>query len=456
MRTIAPLRHARAMHEIPNAFSPKPLKGEEEMVKFYCETMPVRSGDEFTSPILNIQDACLTPMETCAFLLLGHTGCGKSTELNRMSDALRREGCPVCTVQCASDLDLINPVYEDLMLLMGSALLKIAGEIGEETGYIPGEDIRNTLADFWKPEGERVLTVEAGGSAAVEAGITARTPAPIAKLLELFVTVRSDLRFSAATRTEYRERIRRRSSEWMFALTRFTDEIADRLEGRRPVVIFEDLDKLDPDSAWKIFYEHAATLSGVPFPVVYTFPIALFYDSRFGRLDGYFNVERLPMIKQETVEGTPYPQGFAALREIVAQRADLSLFQEDALRMLIEKTGGSLRDLFRCIIACSRRARSAYRAGRRGEERIQEEDARLALNELKSTLTSRVDGQYYAFLADICNGNRARIQDHEKLLKMLEAGTVLEYNGRRWHNVHPLVAEFLKEQRLDRACEAQA
>ena len=34
------------------------------------------------------------------------------------------------------------------------------------------------------------------------------------------------------------------------------------------------------------------------------------------------------------------------------------------------------------------------------------------------------------------------------LLKMLQASVVLEYNGKRWHNVHPLVAQCLEDQGL--------
>ena len=48
----------------------------------------------------------------------------------------------------------------------------------------------------------------------------------------------------------------------------------------------------------------------------------------------------------------------------------------------------------------------------------------------------------------IYRGNRERIEDQKMLLEMLQANTVLEYNGKRWHNVHPLVADFLKEQDL--------
>ena len=40
------------------------------------------------------------------------------------------------------------------------------------------------------------------------------------------------------------------------------------------------------------------------------------------------------------------------------------------------------------------------------------------------------------------------IEDKEMLLKMLQASVVLEYNGKRWHNLHPLVAKFFEEQGL--------
>ena len=51
-------------------------------------------------------------------------------------------------------------------------------------------------------------------------------------------------------------------------------------------------------------------------------------------------------------------------------------------------------------------------------------------------------------MLNIYRGNKELIQDKEVLLKMLQASVVLEYNGKRWHNVHPLVAQFLKDQGL--------
>ena len=51
-------------------------------------------------------------------------------------------------------------------------------------------------------------------------------------------------------------------------------------------------------------------------------------------------------------------------------------------------------------------------------------------------------------MLNIYNGNKELIEDKDILLKMLQASVVLEYNGKRWHNVHPLVVKFFKEQGL--------
>ncbi len=89
---------------------------------------------------------------------------------------------------------------------------------------------------------------------------------------------------------------------------------------------------------------------------------------------------------------------------------------------------------------------SAKRAERRNSKTISIEDAQHALEEIKTSLTRRIEEKDYKFLLNICNGNKECIEDKEILLKMLQASVVLEYNGKRWHNIHPLVADFFREQ----------
>lgn len=431
------MKYAEHVSELINAFSPDPLK-VNEMDSFYCcDTMEYRMSDKYSSPMEDIFDLCQEAGIHNAFLLLGHRGCGKSTELNRMSEQLVSKGYPVKTIACSIDLDLFNIVHSDLFILLGEALLNLADGLNCELD----QEILYKMQNFWD-EGTEYLATQEIKEAGMEAEIGAATPNVFQKILKTFVKLKADLKFNEEKRQEYRKKINVHSSEWMGMLNQISEEIAGKTEGKHPIIIFEDLDKLNPEDAWKVFYNYAAILSGMSFPVIYTFPIALSYDPKFSAMESYFITKTLPMIKIETMEGEPYRQGVDIIREIVKKRADLDLFEETVLDQLIQYTGGSLRDLFQAINA------AAKRAERRSGETVSQEDAERALEELKTSLTRRIEQKDYAFLINIYRGNKELIEDKEMLLQMLQASVVIEYNGKRWHNVHPLVIRFFKEQGL--------
>ena len=429
------MKYANQISEMLNAFSPEPLKGEQ-MEEFYCrDTMEYRMSDKYDSPMEDIFEGCQEEGHN-AFLLLGHKGCGKSTELNRLSATLMEKGYPVRTIVCSVDLDMFNIVYSDLFILMGEALLEIA----KDCGCVLDLDILDAIWHFWDEKTETSI-VRKEETTDIEAGAAAETPV-IFQVLKVFAKIKADLKLNEETRKEYRKKISVRSSEWMGLLRGLSGETTEKTGGKAPVIIFEDLDKLNPEDAWNVFYNYAAVLSGMPFPVIYTFPIGLSYDTRFAAMEGYFTPKTLPMIKIETIDGRPYDEGIAVIREIVAKRADLALFEEGILNSLIRYSGGSLRDLFHMINS------SAKRAERRNSGSISVEDAERALEEVKTSLTRRIEQKDYAFLSNIYHGNKEQIEDKQMLLKMLQASVVFEYNGKRWHNLHPLVARFLKEQEL--------
>lgn len=431
------MKYANQVSEIINAFSPAPLK-LEQMDEFYCKgTMEYRTSDKYDSPIEDILDSCRNSEENAAFLLLGHRGCGKSTELNRMSLKLISEGYCVKTIACGMDLDLFNIVYSDLFILIGEALLEIA----EELECAIDEQLLDDIMDFWC-EGTETVTSKESGALSLSAGMTVQTGGIWGKIMKIFAEIKSDLKFNEEVRKEYRRKISVRSSEWIRILGCVSDEIAKEAEGKYPIIIFEDLDKLNPEDAWKVFYNYAAILSGMRFPVIYTFPIGLSYDARFSAMESYFVTKTLPMIKIETIDSHPFTEGIEIIEKIVEKRAKLNLFEKDVLNKLIQYTGGSLRDLFHAINS------SAKRANRRDSDTISMEDAKRALEELKTSLTRRIEEKNYQFLLNIHRGNKELIEDKEMLLKMLQASVVLEYNGKRWHNVHPLVVKFLEEQGL--------
>ena len=185
------MKFAERVIDIPNAFDPSPLNDEQLSRFYYEETMCVRTGDEYMSPIADICDACKQPSEHNTFLLLGHRGCGKSTELNHMSAKLKQDGYQVLTIEGRVDLDLNNPLYADLLILMGEALLRIADQVDCELDA----NTVQTVRDSWSIEQEKYTTVADLASIPVEGGASADTPSIVNSLLKIVRTVKADLIF---------------------------------------------------------------------------------------------------------------------------------------------------------------------------------------------------------------------------------------------------------------------
>jgi len=427
------LTYAHSLNDIARAFGPEPLD-KDTFAAYYCgDTMGIRTGDPYSSPIDDLFAECTMPASKNAHLLQGHKGCGKSTELNFLKSRLEEAGHKVVVIACALEIDLPNAAYWDLLILTAKALFSVASDV-----QCPlDRKILEKILNYWN-EQEILREQTDAASTTFEAGVEVATPALLNKILNIFGRVKTEVKFGDETRKIIRERVERKASEWVSDIKYAADAITLHLNGKQPVIIFEDLDKMDPESAWRIFSSYASTLSDMPFPVIYTFPIALTYDCRYPALAGYFKPQILPMIKIRTPEGVEHKPGIDIIRKIIGKRADLKLFDEAALLLMIEKTGGLLRDLFSLIIDAARRAQ------RRNASRIEKEDAERVILELKSSLTRRIDASYYVVLKNI-HTHHKQIEDREKQLEMMQALVVLEYNSERWYALHPLAADYLIE-----------
>ena len=431
------LKKAQIVFEIPNAFSARPLDGEN-LNKFYVDTIKERTADPYRSPIDDIYDVCTIPSDDHIFLLMGHTGCGKSTELNKLAVRLREDGYKVRIVKCLDDLGN-SPLYTNLLILVGEALFQIAEEI--DCSF--DSELGKQILEFWNTEIVKNTVEREDYAIDTTAGIELASPSIFEKMFKAFMSIKAGIKLQQTDSKEYKQKIERRSEHWYNAIDRIADLLTEQLDGRQPIIIFEDLDKLDRGDqsiVWDMFSLHAVNLCNFSFPVIYTFPVSMSYSPKYGHLTGFFIEKILPMIELKHSDGSPCPEGFSVIKKIVEDRADPSLIEEQTLKLMIEKTGGSLRDLFSIIRDASIRAR------RRKSGRIEMEDANSALNSFKASLAKRIEVKDYEFLRNIINGNKRNIEDREKLLEMLTCNVVLEYNGNRWRDVHPLVVDFLQEQ----------
>ena len=440
------IKKAETLEDMLNAFSPEPLR-EDELGDFYTDTIATRTGHPTSSPVRKLFKACTQPGGATAHLFLGHMGCGKSTELRKLKQQFEAAGHSVCMIDTSIHTDPFQTDCWSLMMLITEGLCDIARQ---REIKIPDAALA-IIEDILIRDIEVVEVSSSSAALKAEAGAEAKTPSILNNILNLFVTLKGDWKVSEDKRTVVKERMKKKAAEWLRLTNEFFMHIIEQCEGKQPIIIFDGLDRIpQPEKIFSIL--NFTPLAEMPFPVIYTFPISQCYAPEFATLAMY-TTHRLPMIKVKNLDKTDNIEGIEAIEKIVESRARLTLFDTGVLRLLIQKTGGSLRHLFRCIND------AAQRAEWRELSKIETEDAALSLAELRMDLTYLISGSDYAHLRTICEGETSKlgIDNLSFLLKMTQASAVLEYaNGERWHNVHPLVVDFLENLEKRKAKNANA
>ena len=397
-------------------------------------------GNPLKSPIRRLYNACTTPSSRNAHLLLGHKGCGKSTELHNLKRDFNNAGHPVHMIHANLESDLHRITHWDILLLITDGLCQIARDTETPIHDTTLEALYAMLKTDMK------LTETRGRSVNMEAsgGVELNMPPVLRSVLNLFVSLKGSIKAGTNIIETVEEEMKKKASDWLMYTAEISSAIKDKCNLKEPIIIFEDLDRL-PEPA-KIFELLSySVLSQMPFPVIYTFPISQCYAPKYPETRASFTAHTLPMIKVSDFKNrAAVDEGLRVIRNIVELRADLCLFDEpgDVLNMLIKKTGGSLRHLFECI------NHAAEMADWDNATKIEPTHANSALEDLRIELTKTLGHQEIEMLKAMYDDDKLRKQIGEKelLLQMMNASVILEYqNGGHWHDLHPLVADYLDE-----------
>jgi len=413
-----------------------PLKGNllDEATGFYVDTIAARTGDPAKSPVEDIFEACTGNSAEFVHLLLEHRGCGKSTELNKLENRFEEEGFAVRKIDFQTETNIANLKVEDILILVSNALLDICNEKGIDIIDRDVEILNSFFATIEKQE-----KIGTGTSFEVNTGIGAG----FQKIIKLLAEVKSQIKNTTDEMITIKDTIIKRFSEWNECIDSIIEKIKEKDNGKYPVIIFENFDKIVPtERAIEIFKN--GYLEKIRTYVIYTFPISMTYDAKFNTIKQYVKPHIFPMIDVKTKEGKRNETGYGTIKKIIEKRAKLTLFDEDALDMLIEKTGGSLRDVFNCV------EQAAKYTERKKKDKISIDEVIMALDEEKyNYLSRRITMNDYEALKEI-HHTKSEIKDDKDMLRFLEAHVVLEYNGKRWHDLHPLIYDFMKENgRID-------
>ena len=416
-------------------FSTIPLQGDEldEKTGFYVDTIEARTGDPLESPIKDIFQDCTTENVNFIHLLLGHRGCGKSTEINKLEIKFKEAGFAVRKINCQTEANLATLEVQDILIFISNALLDICKE---KNIAINQSDVEK-LKYFFDPKEEVIIDKESA-TISVNTGIGIG----FSKIIKLLSELKGQIMGSSDTITTVRRNLINYFDEWNVCIDNIIEKIKEKDNQKYPIIIFENFDKIRPtERAIDIFSK--GYLDNIRTPVIYTFPISLSYSEKFGTIEEYVSSHFFPMIDVRTRDNKKNETGYDTIKKVIAKRAGLDIFEKEAINLLIEKTGGCLRDIFKIIVQALRYTE------RQSKDKVGMLEVDLALKGEKSSITRRIEMKDYPALNEIYR-TKTEIENKNDMLRLLEAHVVLEYNGERWHDLHPLIYDFLKEHnRID-------
>ena len=157
----------------------------------------------------------------------------------------------------------------------------------------------------------------------------------------------------------------------------------------------------------------------------------------------YGVVRHITNVKVAERNRDPFPDGIAALREVLARRTPdrnlLRLFpDEESLTSLIKSSGGNLRDLFRLVIEVEIQAESLPVSAATipaAEQSVR--NGLLPISDDEMAVLIRVATEQVAPLRSQA--------DWAELSGLYERHLILGYpNGETWYDIHPLIADHVK------------
>lgn len=449
---------AHTLAEVSKAISLEPLEPKDER---YTDLSKARGTRDLRKLRQYLENAAHNQQCACA-AFIGHRGSGKSTELKRLEGELAAHFTPLhleVDQSLQADCD-----YTDLLLwLVDSVVNHFAGQL------LPLQDAKvRAVADWFAErtiENVEELKKEVGVETQAEVsskvganlGLFAYSVKLLARLKARVVGNREHRKLSRQKLQNYSDELLQRVND---LLAHAREVLAAKHRPARLLIVQDNLDRLRPDAALRLFRDNGDILKRVEADCIWTVPI----NSRlapFGIHNLINNVFSMPTIKVHDRAGKPVAAGLEGLVALVGKRMDIGAVfsSEEVVSYLAAKSGGSMRDLLRLI------GEAQLAAQVDGLEKISQASAEEAVKKLRLDFQGLfVPGDaYYPLLAAVARTKQDAVttastspeqaaNNRAFFAELLVNGSVLEYNGdERWFDVHPVVHDI---EAFRNACEA--
>jgi energy-coupling factor transporter ATP-binding protein EcfA2 len=405
--------------EAYNNFVVEPLKTVEEFRDFYVER-----PKNAPSPIKELKDRIENAESAKKYLFLGFRGCGKSTELTRLSRALDENRFLIVDYSIR-ELDVSDFDFRDFFASMALKIYDLAEK--EKIELKP--DIKKDFIDFMmhitRVSEEEVTRYN-------EKGIS------LQKIISLKIGR------EAKTREYIRKELETKISDLIQRLNWLMIEVESKTS-KRVVVIVDDLDKLARgQQAEDFFYKNYVLLIQPNCFVIYTFPIPLafnpYYENVRHAFDDDIILPQLPVRSRDRKRINE--ENFNFYKGIVEKRMDLGLIEEEALKDAILSTGKTSE-----FISVMRDA--AIKAYRNENEKITKEEVGKALEKLRRTYDRTLTEAHKRRLLEIYDKKEARDENTSDSTSrdLLFSLTAVEYEDEagRWCDINPLLMPLVEK-----------
>jgi len=442
------LKKAVSINDVYTTFKYRPLE-INELDDFYIETERVRGGKPARRRIARMLDKEIGDFQH--ILLVGYKGTGKSTELNHLQRDIQDKYL-VINYSVMQELDPQHLNYIELFIVTMERLFALA----KDNNLKISKEYINNISHWIKSK--EILEIREKYNIGIEgeAGLEGKIGIPF--LQNFFYKFKMSAKSSRSLKETIKTNIEPKLSDLIEHCNLLIKELKldlKRVGKKDLLIIIEDLDKIPIDRAEDLFFNYANQITGLQCNMVFTFPITSYFNIRFNTIRQYFtDVLDLPMIKVKNRDQSLYNDGIELLRQIVAKRMDLALFETPKLlNVLIAKSGGCIRDLFRLIAEAAEHAIDYSRAA------INKLDCDNSIASLKKDYSSTIADNflfgkkieveaYYNTLVRVAQSADKMVDNTEEVLDLRQNLCILGYNGEGWCDVHPIVKDILIERKL--------
>ncbi len=427
---------ATNLKEVINYFdSQKPLNpvDEDEWNSFYIDT----GRKEIQKIVIEFNGKPIGHK----ILFGGHSGNGKSTELNRLvslpeiKDKFSVIIFDVNEVLNPNDINIV-----ELLLAICLKLLEFAeGKVDSLPDHI--EDELMKLEDFFhdKLEIERSknnsIQTEAGAS--VKGSVGVKLP-----FLKMATTIFAKMKAQHESRVITREKYRPRLTEIVELIQDLIVTINSSKAQSPVLIIIDGLDRVPFDVAEKLFVDDGQNIAMIKnSSMLLTVPISIIHSIKSAQIKNIIGTIRpLTNIMLKTKDGDICNENIDRLKKCVLNRMDKELIEDEAISLAIKYSGGVFRTLIHFIASAA--VNSKVFNGTIIDKASMEEAIREARIEKSRTLTKK----HLDLMLEIHN-NKSFISslDNERL-ELLHGLFVLEYiNGDEWSDINPLLKDRIED-----------